>query len=552
MRKLATSLTWVAALSAVACSDALDVPNKDNPDVLRALGTPALIEQVISTTYQQIHTGLYGSSDAISPQAMVMSFESYGNVANFGMQVRAALPRGQVSNERNNVAAAGNVRDFSHMSRRARDAANGLRALDTLLAHDGTLGNAGSDNTGINRRARAFAFFSNGVALGNLALTYDSAAIVTQRTGPTEIPELSGYKDVMAAAFEQLDSAYAIASAPASASGFPLPDAWIRTPVSVTQARFLQLIRSHKARFRANVARTPTDRAAVDWAAVIADATNGITSDFVISIQTGWPLSFQGGQMYATNSSGWHQMSPMIYGMADTSGGYNAWIGTEINSRSRFLVKTPDKRWPAGETRAIQQANSPANAAWDYSKFPYIRNRSNADTDGEPWGNSYYDFYRFKSIHQNNTTGPWIAMGKAEIDMLAAEGHLRLNDIAAAVPLINTWRTRAGLPALLTTMSATDPVPGGAACVPRVPVAPYNTTACGTVFEAMKYEKRMETALTGYAPWFFDARGWGDLPEATALEWPVPYQEMDARRKPFYGMGGTGGQSAATKGTYGF
>jgi len=68
----------------------------------------------------------------------------------------------------------------------------------------------------------------------------------------------------------------------------------------------------------------------------------------------------------------------------------------------------------------------------------------------------------------------------------------------------------------------------------------------------MKYEKRMETAFTGYGQWFFDSRGWGDLVENTALEWPVPYQEMDSRNQAFYALGGAGGKSAAPKGTYGF
>ena len=62
----------------------------------------------------------------------------------------------------------------------------------------------------------------------------------------------------------------------------------------------------------------------------------------------------------------------------------------------------------------------------------------------------------------------------------------------------------------------------------------------------------METAFTGWASWYFDSRGWGDLAEGTALEYPVPYQELDARRKPIYDLGGVGGKSAAVKGTYGF
>lgn len=68
----------------------------------------------------------------------------------------------------------------------------------------------------------------------------------------------------------------------------------------------------------------------------------------------------------------------------------------------------------------------------------------------------------------------------------------------------------------------------------------------------MKYEKRMETQLTGYMQWFLDSRGWGDLIAGTALHWPVPNQEMDTRNLPFYDMPSTGTIGAAAVGTYGF
>ena len=49
----------------------------------------------------------------------------------------------------------------------------------------------------------------------------------------------------------------------------------------------------------------------------------------------------------------------------------------------------------------------------------------------------------------------------------------------------------------------------------------------------------------------FAARGWGDLPEGTPIQWPVPYQEMDARAEPFYALGGVGQPGSAGPGNYG-
>lgn len=551
MRKLSNTLASVAAagaLAVTACSDPLEVRNVNNPDVERAYSSPALIEQLMATSYQQVFNGTHAASDAIIPQMMNMSLENYASVANFGMALRSSIPRSGITNERNNVVAAGNYRDFLVHSRHSRTMSNGIAALDRLIEGGGTLGSAGQNNTGLNQRARAFGFFALGSALGNLALIYDSAAVVTNLTPSDEVPPLSGSKDVMAAALRMLDTAQAIAGSSSAASGFPLPPAWL-AGATLTQTEFVRLIRSTKARFRASVARTPAERAAVNWDLVIADAENGIQADVVLQMQTGWGVGFAGSQMHV--EGGWHQMSPMVYGMADTTGAYQDWLQTPLAQRAPFLIRTPDKRFPAGEDRTAQRANSPTKPAYD--EFPYIRNRSTQDTPGDPFGNSWYDFYRYKYLRDDNGQGPFPLMTRAENDMLAAEGHLRKNNFAAAAALIDRYRVRAGLPSVAGITSLNQPVPGGNACVPRVPVGPAGTTtACGNIWEAMKWEKRLETAFSQFGAWFLDARGWGDLPEHTAVEWPVPYQEMDARQKPFYNLGGAGNPSAAAKGTYGF
>jgi hypothetical protein len=97
------------------------------------------------------------------------------------------------------------------------------------------------------------------------------------------------------------------------------------------------------------------------------------------------------------------------------------------------------------------------------------------------------------------------------------------------------------------------PVPGGTACVPRVPdiAQGFKGTKCGNVWDALKWEYRLETAFAGYGRWYFAARGWGDLPEGTAIQWPVPNQEMLTRRQAYYGMGGVGLPGGSAKGNYG-
>ena len=173
----------------------------------------------------------------------------------------------------------------------------------------------------------------------------------------------------------------------------------------------------------------------------------------------------------------------------------------------------------------------------------YVRMRPTGDDvvaagDGESW----YDHRRF-GLAQSNTSvaGPYTELSKTEIDMLAAEGYIRAGNNAAAELLIDISRVRNGLPSVVGVGAGV--VPGGASCVPKLP-----TGACGSLLEAMKYEKRMETAFTGYMVWFTDSRGWNDLPANTVVEWPVPYQEMQARQQSYY----NGNRQQTGVSTYGF
>jgi len=70
----------------------------------------------------------------------------------------------------------------------------------------------------------------------------------------------------------------------------------------------------------------------------------------------------------------------------------------------------------------------------------------------------------------------------------------------------------------------------------------------------MKWEKRMETAYTAFGAWYFDSRGWGDLPEGTPVHWAPPYEDLLARgyaKNDVYSVGG-GLPGSAAKGTYGW
>ncbi len=541
MRKLYLLGGAVGVLGLGACTDLLAVKNLNNPDVARAYSTQDGVEGVIAG----LGSGLYNtngqrSNEGVNTQSKILAGESHTSVNNFGGAPRSAIPRTPINNSLGNDIETGNLVLFNRFSVLTRTAANAIAAVDRLNAPPGV----GLGSVGRTQRARAFGYFILGQALANLAAAYDSAAIVTPDLPSTTIPGLSGYADVNAAAVRMLDSALAATNIGAGIDA--IPTTWMSS-AGYTNANFQRLIRSMRARVRTGAARTPAEAAAINWAAVIADGTTGITADFTQDVggTTGWSGGYHTIQSYVASTWAWAPM--YYYGMADVSGRYSTWLSQPRDSRTQFLVVTPDTRWPQGATRAVQQAEAgPATVQLPAGR--YMRNRQTGDDPpATGWGESMYDHRRWGGIRQNANTGTLVEMDVDESRLYAAEGYIRTGQFALAAPLINQSRTANGLPAV-GVVDGTSPVAGGASCVPQVPQGPsFTSAACGNMWEAMKYEMRMESAWTGYMAWFRHHRRWGDMIDGTPLQWPVPYQEMQARAQGFYN-----GELVAASGTYQF
>src|SRR6266542_2061613 len=524
-------------VGAVACSDVLTVTNDNQPDINRALAKPSDVESLIGSSFNTVWQGTVGgSNDNINNQMMVLSFENSASLANFGFGARIGIPRPPISNAKGNSVASGNFQTFSLESRGARSAALGLSQFQKASF---TIGTPAGDN-----RAKAFAYFVMGFGNANLGLTYDSAAVVTQFNADSTVPPLPllGYDSVMKLALKQLDSAQKYAALMTTT----LDNAWIPGN-TMSSAQFVAFIRSYKARFRASVARTPTERAAVNWTAVRDDATNGITADVMMAMDPSksWVYSWY-VQHFLFDA--WTRQSPIFLGMADSSGAYNAWLATPFFQRSAFLIRSADQRLPAGDTRDAQRLSSSVGTKQTPPRSNlYFRNRVDPDAPALPYTDSFYDWYRYQAFYDANRIGNFAMLQKAEVDLLAAEAYYRLGDYANAAAKINVTRLANGILPALTASAGT--VPGGNACVPRVPDPATNFTSskCGDMFEALKWEKRMELAFMQFGAWYLDSRGRGDLAKDTALQWPVPYQEMDTRAEKAYDQ-----NTFAKTGTYGY
>ena len=577
-RFLIRSVVLGAAVAVLGgCEDTLIVQNPNQGETERVLSTPGDAENLLGSYYKRWSSGVYGSGNNLEGMGNIYALMSYSALANNCQNSHAPFSGATNFNSVGNLCQTEQFRLYTILSEVNRVAMTFTSKLDGGFS----FGSAARDN-----RARAFAEFLNGISLGYLAMVHDSAGIVTATTGALDAGVLSGYTAVadssMAAFQRSLD---AIAAGGTGLDGFPLPSTWIPSPTVWTATEFTRLVRSYRARVRASIARTPAERAAVNWAAVIADAQNGITANHNITTSTTVGPGNSWRSTYGVFGL-WHQMPPFFIGMADVSGSYAAWLAQPLGERGAgnvgFLMTTPDLRFPQGATRAAQQADH-AITSCSVAATPcerYFVNRATAQDQyaglGFAWSN--YDFARFHSWRtsgdgtQQNGATPFMML--SEIRLLEAEGQYRLGNFAAAGALVNLSRTAGmttaapivatggGLPAI-TVFNATTPVPGTAGatgtCIPKVPVAPTaSTVTCGNLWEALKYEKRLETAFTHYMPWFFDGRGWGDLPRDTPLYWAVPYQDLQARGRSIaqvYGAGigsGNAPNSVAATSVYGW
>jgi hypothetical protein len=304
-------------------------------------------------------------------------------------------------------------------------------------------------------------------------------------------------------------------------------DGWI-PGVTMTNADLARLAHSWIARIVAYTPRTPTERQAAAWKTVIASADSGVTADW-------GPIG--GPNVLTSNYKAYSQYdytaTRIIYyadnrliGPADVSGNYQKWLATPVDSRQRFEITTPDRRITGA-------GGSKTNGKY----FRYLSGSVSQRADRGTYHHSYYQLYRWPGsgggYYGQITAGLLVAISRAELDLLKAEGLLRTSDIAGALTLINKSRTaNGGLPAATATGVS------GADCVPRT-----ETGACGTLMDVLIYEKRIETAGTDVMA-FYDARGFGVLTKGSFTQLPIPGRELSVLGIANYTFGGIGGAAS--------
>lgn len=511
-----------AVVTLAGCMD-LTVTNNNNPDRVRATQTSTDVETLISSTFQRWWPNVYSTTPTVMFGSMGYEFST--PFLCFAGQPMEQEPRPAWNNSSGftnaNVSSTTWLNFYGVISL----ANDGLQAMNRGVHLGNLIVSADKkDTVGSNdARARAFAKFMQGVAHGYLALMWDKAVILDEKVSvdTLAVPTYSPYPEVMAAAIGMLKQSIAISDT----STFTLPNAGWIPGLTYTNKDLSRLAHTFIARFETYVARSATERAAVNWADVIAQVDSGITADFA-PIGSPTTISDSYKQVAArvrTIPGDYMRGGYWLVGPSDSTDGWKNWVATPVAQRVAFQLRTQDRR---------VVGSGSATAAGSY--FTYDPNISFYNPTRGTYLQSYYYYHRYGSGTTYNN-GPLAAIGRTEMDLLKAEALVRLNRASEALPLINKTRLANGqLPEI--TIDGPPDVPG---CVPR-----KTTGACGSLWDALRYEKRIEGAGVDGQVAYWDARGWNTLAKNSFIQFPLPGRELEILQQPIYTYGGGGAGSA--------
>jgi hypothetical protein len=511
-------------LTVAACMN-LDVLYEDQPTSDRALAEPGAVENVIKSAFT-LWFGVYANTGDYHYFAGLADFTNSGTNW-YEPRVLITDPGGRARTPWDNWNSyAANAIDALH---RIIDDKLIIRTLDVG-------GTAVEDHTD---RARVFAKLMEALNLGYIGLMFDRGDLRSHYERiPTGLDDLLAwekehmkpYPEVMALAIKVLDDAIAdIDRSPA----FTIPIEYINGEV-YTSAQLRMYANSLKAKLLVYAARSPAEREKVDWQAVLKATQSGLDFNLAPTLATGVLTASWLNTIQQTNPT--FRANYRLIGPADTSGAYQAWTNAPLNGRNRFDIRTPDRRI-TGTTPTAQGA---------YFRYK-TDNNSFVSVDGT-YSFSAYQWYRYAGAFQTGKVAPLITAD--ENRLLRAEALLRTGDLVGAAQLINVSRMRTvtigtatfpGLPAVTTAG-----VPQSTGCVPRSP----RTGACGTLMEALMYERGIE--LAGMDPFrgYVDFRGFGLLPEGTPIHMPVPIRYLVVLGIDQYFVGGAGGEHSAGRPYY--
>jgi hypothetical protein len=507
--RLTITAAVLAALAVTSCQD-LDVTNPNNPDRTRATEDPATVESFVASSFRTWWEWVQDDSPVWVFATVADEFTAA--FADFGILDASSEPRAAWNNSPVYARREANEDPWYGLYATLSVVNDALVGIDSGL----TIVSGGVDATA---RADAVGKFMQGLVHGQLALSFDKAYIVSESLDLlTWDPQFSPYQEVMDTAIAELEAAIDIAEA----NAFTLPsDDFLHQ--AMDNQELARLAHSFIARYMASVPRTRAERDAVDWSSVLAHAEAGITTDFApIAVD---PLLIDDYKRVAARErtgipGDFARVDYMTVGPADSTDRFITWLNTPVDDRTVFQLITKDRRIHGATptTEGLYLGYTTTNR-FQASRGTYHQSR--------------YYYHRFGRLEDWRTGGQEQFL-VVENDLLRAEALIRLNRADEAIPLINQSRvTKGELPPV--DINGPPDEPG---CVPR-----KQNGACGSLWDALRYEKRIEgLGIGGIA--FYDARGWQTLPVNSLIHFPVPGRELETLALPPYTTGGGGPGSA--------
>lgn len=547
---------WVlgaALLASAACQD-LQVDNTTAPDRARATANPNDVQALIGglfypTFYNAINTSLavnlwpYAASEFTASLAGTNTFLWYLDL----VEPRIQHNNGAVIPQSNGPHGPRNY--WSAIGRASAIAYDGLQLLNSGMV-------ILENNVDVTPRARAFAKFMQGWSWGYQALIFDQVHIVPETTDlPTQpaalqaliLSSLTPANQAMNSAIAALEEAITIAKQHPTVVRYPdvaTSTLWFGSPTPISNAQFIQMANTLAARLMVLNARTPQERAQVNWQKVLQLTAAGISTpanDFNFQLASNRTSNLlarvQNNTTGGTTNGRWDYRA---IGPADQSGAYQAWVNAQPADRDRFNVVTTDRRITG---------TSPTS---DGSYTRYRADNNGFEVDRGTYFRSAYQWSRhairngLTGTTTGNDRGVLPLITADENNLLRAEALLRTGDRAGAAALINITRTRTqrigtvNHPGLPPVTAAGVPTVDGV-CIPRT-----DAGACGSLLAALRYEMMIELAGTDILIGYANSRGLGILPEGSLLSFPVPGNVLQLYGLEEYTYGGQGQPNTAT------
>ncbi len=474
-------------LFTLSCAD-LAVDNENEPDRDKVLAEGEDVESLVGSTYLTFWQATQ-TLDMPIPFS-TLADELTSQWGNWDMGTWAREPRREFENSTTSSYYLMTARPWFGFYECISTAVDGIQAMNGGLE----IGTNNNDAV----RLEAFSRYVLGVSHGYLALIFDKAFIVDETTDLNVTPEFKPYQEVADAGIAQLEACIQLCEN----NDFVLPPTWI-SGVAATNQQLAEYAHSFAARILAGVARTPEERAAVDWAEVTRHANAGITSEFIVEMDGNF---WYDGMKYFGSREDWMKADYFTIGHADTSGNFEAWATAEPGDRAPFIIHTADRRIAGPDS-----TTAPGTDFMFFDTFPF-----------ESYRGSYYGSIRYFDHFANIATGPVSCFNPAELRLLKAEALYRQGDLDGAAQIVNETRT---------TRGGLDPIDG----------------SNPDLWELLKYEKRIEIFITTGGLMYFERRGWGELGTGAPLQFPVPAGELEVLQLDTYTFGGEGGDWAAKR-----